>query len=136
MLSYTDTMLAPADSAAPMYCFRRYDAYHRDIAFQVVAVWTAATASRETSYRQAHEGLRTHQDWIRRRPTIILGDFNGENRTPTFQIHPILKTRSHDSKGCPVCGVSYIFLFLSNSEQDRLSMGYVVVTDGAAKLEL
>jgi hypothetical protein len=35
-----------------------------------------ATKSKETSYRQAHEGLEQHAAWIKERPTVILGDFN------------------------------------------------------------
>jgi len=29
-----------------------------------------------TSYRQVHEGIAEHRDWIRERPTVLLGDLN------------------------------------------------------------
>jgi endonuclease/exonuclease/phosphatase family metal-dependent hydrolase len=76
VFSYTDMKLKPVDLPDPMYCFRRYKARHGALTFQVVAVWTVATKARETSYKQAHVGLRCHADWIRHRPTVILGDFN------------------------------------------------------------
>jgi endonuclease/exonuclease/phosphatase family metal-dependent hydrolase len=59
-----------------MYSFRRYEANHGALDFQVIAVWPWATKSRETSYKQTHDGLRHHADWIRQRPTVLLGDFN------------------------------------------------------------
>jgi exonuclease III len=76
VFSYTDTRLVAVDADDPMYCFRRYQANHHALDFQVIAVWPWATKSRETSYKQTHDGLRHHADWIRTRPTAILGDFN------------------------------------------------------------
>lgn len=76
VFSYTGTKLVPVDVASPSYAFRRYEAEWKGVAFQVVGVWTSATKVRETSYRQAHEGLVQHADWIRQRPTVVLGDFN------------------------------------------------------------
>ncbi len=76
VFSYTGLELRAEDTADPMYCFRRYAAVHTSGPFQVVAVWTAKTTERATSYRQAHEGLRRHADWIRQHPTVVLGDFN------------------------------------------------------------
>ena len=76
MFSYTETKLRAVDAADRMYFFRRYEARRGDLEFQVVAVWPYATKSVKTSYRQAHDGLERHADWIRQRPTVILGDFN------------------------------------------------------------
>lgn len=59
-----------------MYAFRCLEARRRELAFNVVGVWTSATKSRATSYMQAHEGFRRYGDWIRQRPTVVLGDFN------------------------------------------------------------
>ena len=76
MFSYTDTELRPVDAQCRLYGFRRYEARQGDLRFHVIGVWTAATESRQTAYMQAHEGLRLHADWIRERPTVMLGDFN------------------------------------------------------------
>jgi exonuclease III len=76
MFSYTETTLELADLSDPMYSFRRFRAKHGDLDFQVIAVWPWQTRSRATSYRQAHVGIQRHADWIRSRPTVILGDFN------------------------------------------------------------
>ena len=76
VFSYTDTRLAPVDADGPLHGFRRYEAQNGNLTFQVVAVWPWATKSRETSYKQCHEGLRCHAEWISKRPTVILGDFN------------------------------------------------------------
>ncbi len=87
VFSYTDTALKSVDSFEPLYGFRRYEGRRGDLLFQAVGVWTAATDTRETSYMQAHEGIRRHGDWIRRHPTVILGDFNdnASYRTPHWQ---------------------------------------------------
>src|ERR1039458_10256663 len=76
MLSYTGMDLAPVDLEDPMFSFRRYEANAGGRTINVVGVWTYATKSSKTSYRQAHDGLSLHADWIRQRPTIMLGDFN------------------------------------------------------------
>ena len=76
VFSYTDTRLEACDLDAPEFCFRRYEAQHGGLAFNVVGVWTAPTTPRALSYRQAHEGVKRHAEWIRRRPTVIMGDFN------------------------------------------------------------
>src|SRR4051812_41687331 len=69
--SYTDVQLTPVDAAAPMLSFRRYQAERAGLTFQVVGVWTVETDSSQTSYMQAHEGIRDHAEWIRQRPTVI-----------------------------------------------------------------
>jgi endonuclease/exonuclease/phosphatase family metal-dependent hydrolase len=76
MFSYTGMVLHAVDLDDPMDAFRRYEAYRGDLIFQVAVVWTAVTDSPQTAYRQAHEGVARHQDWIKQRPTVILGDFN------------------------------------------------------------
>jgi len=77
MFSYTGLNLKAVDYPDPTFAFRRYSAWRKGISFQVVAVWTyALRGEREKSYRQAHEGLIDHSDWILKRPTVILGDFN------------------------------------------------------------
>ena len=90
---YTDTKLEAVDAADPMYGFRRYEA-RRCSTFQVVGVWMMGTRSRETGYKQAHDGIRRHADWIRQRPTVILGDFNndGSDKTGAWkQLHDVLE---------------------------------------------
>jgi exodeoxyribonuclease III len=74
--SYTDTILRPVDREAPLFSFRRYEATHRGLSFNVVAVWPWQTKSVKTAYRQVHEGLVLHARWIGERPTVVLGDFN------------------------------------------------------------
>jgi endonuclease/exonuclease/phosphatase family metal-dependent hydrolase len=76
MFSYTGTILHAVDRADPMDCFRRYEAYRGDLIFQMIAVWTADTDSRQTAFLQAHQGIRRHRNWIKQRPTVILGNFN------------------------------------------------------------
>jgi exonuclease III len=76
VFSYTDTKLQAVDVSEPMYSFRRYEAHHGGLSFNVVAVWPWQTRSSKTAYRQAHEGLSRYAAWIRERPTVILGDFN------------------------------------------------------------
>jgi exonuclease III len=76
MFSYTDVELAPVDGSACQYSFRRYQARRGGLSFQVVAVWTWATKSRKTSYRQAIDGVCEHGSWISQAPTVIMGDFN------------------------------------------------------------
>lgn len=77
VFSYTSLKLDAVDVAEPAYCFRRHSAQQGDLAFQVVSVWQCATDdARATWYQQAHDGLRRHAEWIRQRPTVILGDFN------------------------------------------------------------
>lgn len=76
VFSYTGTVLKAVDTDDPMYEFRRYNARHRDLGFQVAAVWTAPAENRADHYRQAIEGARRHADWVRQAPTVIMGDFN------------------------------------------------------------
>lgn len=76
VFSYTDIAIRSVDEAAPIYGFRRYEALYNGLAFNLIAVWTAATGIPGTSYRQAHEGLAKHALWIRERPTILIGDLN------------------------------------------------------------
>lgn len=76
VFSYTGTTLQAADLVDPVYEFRRYRATHGGLAFQVVAVWTAPAEIRANNYKQAIHGARLHQEWIRRTPTVIMGDFN------------------------------------------------------------
>jgi|688.fasta_scaffold389784_2 endonuclease/exonuclease/phosphatase family metal-dependent hydrolase len=74
MLSYTDTKLTSIDLA---HGIRRYQAQQGDKIFHVMAAWTSPTTIPEKkNYRQLHEALVLHEDWIRQRPTIVLGDFN------------------------------------------------------------
>lgn len=76
MFSYSGLPIQAADGVKTLYSFRRYEVRRGDLAFNVAAVWPWATKSKKTSYRQAHEGLEQHADWIKERPTVILGDFN------------------------------------------------------------
>jgi len=76
VLSYTGANIRSVDCEEPIHGFRRYEVRHGSLAFNVVGVWTAVTESRETSYQQAHHGIRRNAEWIRQRPTVILGDFN------------------------------------------------------------
>jgi hypothetical protein len=76
MFSYTQTKLTALDPDEPFSGFRRYEADHGGLRFNVAGVWPWATKSAKTSYRQAHDGLTLHDGWIRDTPTVILGDFN------------------------------------------------------------
>lgn len=76
VFSYTGTELRAVDRNDPLYSFRRYEARHGQVAFSVVAVWPWQTKPSRTAYRQVHEGIVKHSAWIRKRPTVILGDFN------------------------------------------------------------
>src|SRR5688572_26264921 len=76
MFSYTQTKLRALDPDEPFSGFRRYEADHGGLLFNVAGVWPWATKSATTSYRQAHDGLRLHDGWVRDRPAVILGDFN------------------------------------------------------------
>jgi hypothetical protein len=76
VFSYTETEIKSVDATDVLYGFRRYEAQWRGAAFNLIGVWTSATESPKTSYKQAQEGLLQHTDWIRERPTVILGDFN------------------------------------------------------------
>ena len=75
MISYTDIKLSPIDM---MRGIRRYEARHKGELFQVMAVWTSKATLPKKDYRQLHDALIQPDisDWIRKRPTIILGDFN------------------------------------------------------------
>lgn len=53
-----------------------FETSHNGVAFNVVAAWTWEAKPRSSSYRQVHEGLVTHETWVRSRPTVILGDLN------------------------------------------------------------
>jgi endonuclease/exonuclease/phosphatase family metal-dependent hydrolase len=76
VFSYTGLEIRAVDQEAPLYSFRRCVARRADLEFNVIAVWTAATNDKATAYRQAHEGIEAHRDWIRERPTVLLGDLN------------------------------------------------------------
>jgi endonuclease/exonuclease/phosphatase family metal-dependent hydrolase len=76
VFGYSETTLRAVDNDNTMYWFRRYEASRRGLQFQVIASWPWATKSRDTSYRQVHEGLDRHRDWVRQRPTVLLGDLN------------------------------------------------------------
>src|SRR5262245_36060674 len=71
VFSYTDTTLRAVDVLEPLYAFRCYEAHRNGLTFNVIGVWTAATKSAKTSYRQAHDGFTRHADWIRERPTVV-----------------------------------------------------------------
>jgi endonuclease/exonuclease/phosphatase family metal-dependent hydrolase len=75
VFSYTGVQLEVADADEPVPAFRRYTASLGGLAFQVVAVWTAA-ATPGRHYKQAIEGARAHRDWMCGMPTVVLGDFN------------------------------------------------------------
>lgn len=71
LVGYGDRLkLRGVDLANTPACFRRYEATYAAAAVNVVAVWA------DRHGRQAHTGLRTHADWLQRRPSILVGDFN------------------------------------------------------------
>jgi hypothetical protein len=76
VFSYSGMEVTPVDLDAPLYGFRRLTAGRGSADFNIVGIWTADTDVRATAYRQAVDGLRMHADWIRQRPTVMLGDFN------------------------------------------------------------
>lgn len=80
VFSYTGAEINAVDSHEPMYSFRRYEVRHMGIEFNVAAVWPWQTKSAATAYRQAHDGIVKHSMWIRQRPTVIMGDFNANQR--------------------------------------------------------
>jgi len=75
VFSYTQTRINAVDGD-PFSGFRCCEANWNGLLFNVVGIWTWGTQSARTSYRQAHDGLVRHADWIRQRPTVMLGDFN------------------------------------------------------------
>jgi endonuclease/exonuclease/phosphatase family metal-dependent hydrolase len=76
MFSYTDTTITAIDGTECFSGFRRYEVRRDGLTFNVVGVWPWATRTRKTSYRQAHDGLSRNAEWIKSRPTVLLGDFN------------------------------------------------------------
>lgn len=78
VFSYSGAAIRPAfDVTDPFHGFYPFDVQLDALSFQVVAVWTFATPTMPSrTYRQAHEGPVRYADWIRARPTVILGDFN------------------------------------------------------------
>lgn len=77
-LSYTDTKIqyvAPYQGG-----FHRFEVEYHGLRFHLVGVWTSTRKPQSTSYRQAHDGLKLHSDWIRERPTVLLGDFNNHGK--------------------------------------------------------
>ena len=77
VLSYTGAAIHKARRIGdPIDFFVPLEVSADGVEFQVVAVWTAATTDRATRYRQADEGLDRYADWIRRRGTVVMGDFN------------------------------------------------------------
>ncbi len=78
VFSYTDAEIRTVD-VSDLMGFRRYEVRLGDLVFQVVGTWTWATESSKTSYKQLHAGIRCHAEWIRQRPTVILGDFNNND---------------------------------------------------------
>jgi hypothetical protein len=77
VLSYSGATIRQARLVGePLDFFIPLDVDVGAVSFQVVAIWTAATASASTSYRQAHEGLDRYAEWIAARDTVLLGDFN------------------------------------------------------------
>lgn len=88
--SYTGTSLVRADPTDEMWGFVRYEVQRGDLEFHVVAVWTWNTGEKQTKYRQAVEGLRAHQKWIRQRPAVIMGDFNDNASYRLTDIREIL----------------------------------------------
>ena len=81
VLSYTGAAIHKARRIGdPIDFFVPLEVSADGVEFQVVAVWTAATTDRATRYRQADEGLDRYADWIRRRGTVVMGDFNTAHR--------------------------------------------------------
>ena len=76
MFSYTPIVIKSMDGSEPFCGVRRYQADSNGWSFNVIGVWTWATGSTKTAYRQAHTGLEHHEAWIRDQPTVVLGDFN------------------------------------------------------------
>lgn len=76
MFSYTGLSMEAVDVQDPSLAFRRHLARRGDLTFHVASVWPYKTKIAATSYRQAHEGLREHDAWLRARSTVVLGDFN------------------------------------------------------------
>lgn len=76
MFSYTDARLRAVDLADIMHSFRRYEVNCDGVTFNVAVAWPYKTKIAKDAYRQAHEGLTRHRTWIKRRPTVVLGDFN------------------------------------------------------------
>lgn len=75
VFGYAGVTIDSVDLADPM-AFARYRVVTASTTFQLIALWTLKTSSLNTSYRQAHEGIEQHADWISQAPTVILGDFN------------------------------------------------------------
>jgi len=76
LFSYTNARIRAVDETDPQYAFRRFVVNKGFLEFNVAAVWTWATTAKATSYMQAHDGVVRHREWIRERPTVILGDLN------------------------------------------------------------
>jgi endonuclease/exonuclease/phosphatase family metal-dependent hydrolase len=76
VFSYTGVELRSVPTSESDFSFCRYDARYKDRELQVAAVWTWKTADPTMSYKQAHQSIRRYAEWITRRPTVVLGDFN------------------------------------------------------------
>jgi exodeoxyribonuclease III len=76
VFSYTGAEITSVDEENAPFGFQRYEVRLTGLSFNLAAVWTWATKVSADSYRQAHQGLETHGDWLRQRPTVVLGDFN------------------------------------------------------------
>jgi len=76
MLSYTDIGVRRVAGPAEAQSFRRFEVMTGRNMFNVVAAWTWEMKVGSESYRQIHRGLESHDNWVRSRPTVILGDFN------------------------------------------------------------
>ena len=80
VFSYTGTRIVQVDLLDANYTFRRFEAQCGNLTFNVAAVWNAYRKLREDTYMQAIQGVRCHKEWMRQRPTVMLGDFNDNAR--------------------------------------------------------
>jgi len=56
---------------------RLYHAEARSFDLRLMVVWTSPTSvPGRQNYRQLHEALESHVDWLNQGPTVILGDLN------------------------------------------------------------
>ena len=80
VFSYTGAEISAAPTIGdPLVFFVPLEVRAADLHFNLAAVWTAVTTDPKRRYRQAHEGLERHRDWMAARPTVLLGDFNNAN---------------------------------------------------------
>lgn len=95
MLSYSDVAMSRLTGESEIAGFQRYEAARGALQFNVVAVWTSAAKPASAAYRQLHAGLTRHAEWLRTRPTVVLGDFNA-NASFRSRTWPDLMTLTDD----------------------------------------